>query len=68
VSLCIGFPFFRVGILPFRQWLYDDAGWAKPDGGLSDPDDFTLTKLRINEPGPVCEPAAQFEQKTDRTQ
>jgi hypothetical protein len=51
VFLCIAFPFFLLGVLVFRLWLYGDAGLNKPDGDLSDPDDLTLTKLRLNEPG-----------------
>jgi hypothetical protein len=51
VFLCIAFPFLLVGVLLFRQWLYGAAGLGKPDGDLSDPNDFTLTKLRLNDPG-----------------
>ncbi len=48
VCLCVAFPFFLIGILLFRAWLYGNAGWGKPDGNLFDPDDFTLTKLRLD--------------------
>jgi hypothetical protein len=51
VFLCIAFPFLLVGVILFRQRLYGDAGLGKPDGDLSDPNDLTLTKLRLNDSG-----------------
>jgi hypothetical protein len=52
VLIAIAFPFFLVGIILVRLWLYGETGLQKPDGDLSDPMDLTLTKLRLNEQGP----------------
>jgi hypothetical protein len=49
VFVGVGFPLLLMGIILIRYWLLGDAGLQKPDGDLSDPDDLTLTKLRLNE-------------------
>ena len=61
VFLCIAFPFFLVGVLVFRLRLYGDAGLNKPDGDLADPDDLTLTKLRLNEPRSSAQAAERIQ-------
>ena len=50
-----------MGVLVFRLRLYGDAGLNKPDGDLADPDDLTLTKLRLNEPRSSAQAAERIQ-------
>jgi hypothetical protein len=56
ILLCVAIPLILVGAAFGRQWLYGEPGLQKPDGDLSDPQDLTLTKLRLNEPEETRKP------------